>query len=257
MPQACKKCLIFDADDTLWENNIYFEAAIEEFLSLIGNIVSPANSISSNGPVGPDRQQVLNVLNEVERESIPQWGYGSRHFINSLKETFRRILGESNGVAKNGAGHLGAIEEIGERLLHHPIDVMPGVISTLETLRGRYRLMLFTKGDFQEQASKVDRSGLKNHFDRIEIVEEKNIDAYHELVLRHLLDRESTFMIGNSPRSDVLPALGAGLWAVFVPHPHTWELEHEEVEPHPRLLVAQSLRELPSLLASVSPSQNH
>jgi len=233
-----KKCLIFDADDTLWENNIYFERAIEEFLELIL-------------PIAPKRECVLGVLNEVEKESIPLWGYGSRNFINSLVETFRRLYGEHDG-----AGYLSAIEQIGERLLNHPMDIIPGVSSTLESLRERYRLMLFTKGDVEEQSSKVDRSGLKGHFDCIEITEEKTTDAYHELVQRHILDRDFTFMVGNSPRSDVLPALRAGLWAVFVPHPHTWDLEHEEVEPHPRLLVAQSLRDLPSLLAELFPPQD-
>lgn len=245
-----RKCLIFDADDTLWENNIYFERAIEEFLNLLQDLSS-----DPTGPIAPDRRRVLDLLNEIERESIPQRGYGSRHFIDSLKETFRRLFADGNGGEGNGSGYHLAIDRIGERLLNHPIDIMPGVTSTLEILRRRYRLMLFTKGDVHEQSSKVDRSGLKGHFDCIEIVEEKNTGAYHELIGRHVLDRHATFMIGNSPRSDVLPALEAGLWAVFVPHPHTWALEHEKVEPHPRLLVAESLRDLPSLLAGVSRPQ--
>ena len=233
-PRVKKTCLIFDADDTLWENNIYFEKAIEEFLDLIS-------------PIAPDPQQVMGVLRKVEREFIPQRGYGSRNFIDSLVETFRRLY-----AGKDGEGYHQAIERIGERLLNHPMTIMPEAASTLGLLSARYRLMVFTKGDFHEQSSKVARSGLQEHFERIEIVEEKNTDAYHKLVLRHRLERRSTVMVGNSPRSDVLPALEAGLWAVFVPHPHTWELEHEEVKPHPRLLMAQSLRDLPSLLAEVS-----
>src|SRR5258706_1944029 len=117
MERTMKKCLIFDADDTLWENNIYFERAIEEFLELILTIAS-------------DRERVLSVLNEVEKESIPLWGYGSRNFINSLGETFRRLYSE-----KDGAAYHSAIEQIGDRLLNHPMDVIPGVASTLETLR--------------------------------------------------------------------------------------------------------------------------
>lgn len=227
------RCLIFDADDTLWENNIFFERAIEEFLDLMA-------------PLAPEPQHVLDLLRQVEQEFIPRWGYGSRNFINALRETYRRHCGPGNGV-----GFLRAIDEIGERLLNHPIEILPGVPSTLETLRRRYRLMLFTKGDSQEQSAKVSRSGLKRHFDRIEVVEEKNTEAYHALALRHSLHKPSTFMVGNSPRSDVLPALEAGLWAIYIPHPHTWDLEHQEVKPHPRLLVAQSVQELPSLLAEV------
>lgn len=251
--RVARRCLIFDADDTLWENNIYFEAAIEEFFDLIADFIGPTSIIA------PHRQAVLDLLNAIELESIPRCGYGSCHFVASLRETFRRVYRGTDGVE-----HLRGIDRIGERLLHHPIDVMPEVASTLEALRPRYRLMLFTKGDAQEQSAKIERSGLKHHFDHIEIAREKDAAAYHGLVSRHLLDRDSTFMIGNSPRSDVLPALDAGLWAVFVPHPHTWELEHEaerlrlvtEVNPHPRLFVAQSLSDLPSLLAKVFPSQD-
>jgi putative hydrolase of the HAD superfamily len=249
------RCLIFDADDTLWENNIYFEAAIEEFLSLVSELLTPLNVATSG------RQAAIDLLNDIERASIPQFGYGSRHFVDSLRETFRRVFegdtGRANGPGfqnsrqAQAAGYLRSIGEIGERLISHPIEVSPHVLSTLDVLRSRHRLMLFTKGDFDEQSYKLDRSGLKDHFDRIEIVREKDTEAYHSLVLRHSLERRSTFMIGNSPRSDVLPALEAGLWAVFVPHPHTWQHEHDEVEPHPRLLVAESLGDVPSLLEQV------
>ncbi len=247
--QQSAKCLIFDADDTLWENNIYFEAAIEDFLELTSSLYGPRNSAA------PGPSAVLDLLNQIESESIPQWGYGSRHFVNSLRETFRRVFRGSEDGEGNEEPYLSAIGRIGERLFHHPINIMPEVSSTLEALRDRYRLMLFTKGDYEEQSSKVSRSGLEEHFDRIEIVREKDTGAYHDLVLRHSLHCHSTFMVGNSPRSDVLPALEAGLWAIFVPHAHTWKLEHEDLDPHPRLLTAQSLGELPALLAQVFPSE--
>lgn len=226
--------LIFDADDTLWENNIYFQRAIAEFLQLLA-------------PIAADRRKVQRVLSEVEREHIPQRGYGSRNFIDSLHETFRRFYAGSDGRA-----HSRAIEAIGERLLGHPIELLPGVASTLEGLRERHRLLLFTKGDQGEQTDKLRRSGLREFFERIEVVGEKDATAYQELVRRHGLRRESTAMIGNSPRSDVLPALAAGLWAVFIPHPHTWEREEEKIEPHQRLLVTQTFSELPGVLAKIS-----
>ncbi|MBI2815823.1 MAG: HAD family hydrolase [Acidobacteria bacterium] len=245
-----KKCLIFDADDTLWENNIYFEAAIEEFLDLTADLIGPTSTVA------PHREAVLDILREIEIESIPRCGYGSCHFVNSLRETFRHLYTGTDGIE-----YLRGIDGIEERLINHPMVLMPDVAPTLEALRRSYRLLVFTKGDQEEQAGKVERSGLKHYFDEVEITREKHIDAYHELVERHILDRDCTIMIGNSPRSDILPALDAGLWAVFVPHTHTWDFEHEaerlrlvmKVEPHPRLLVAQSLSEIPSLLARVFP----
>jgi len=252
MQRTTRKCLIFDADDTLWENNVYFEAAIEEFLDLIGDLIGPANSVA------PHRRAVLDLLTEIERESIPRRGYGSIHFLHSLRDCFRRLYAGSDGIK-----YLRGIDQIGERLLGHPMDLIPSAEPTLELLRNQYRLMIFTKGDYDEQSSKVERSGLRHHFHHVEITREKDADSYRELVARHVLDRDSTVMVGNSPRSDVLPALDTGLWAVFVPHPHTWDLEHDherlrfltEVEPHPRLLVAQSLSELPSLLARIFPPE--
>ena len=242
--QESGRCLIFDADDTLWENNIYFEAAIEEFLEAIGGLIGLSNAVA------PDRRAVLALLNEIERESIPRCGYGSRHFVNSLRETFSRIYSGGDGVAYHRA-----IDKIAQRLISHPMAIMPHVPETLETLRRRYRLLMFTKGDYEEQASKAARSGLEHHFHAVEITGEKDPNAYHQLVERHALNRETTFMIGNSPRSDVLPALAAGLWAVFVPHAHTWDLEHEEVPPHPRLITVNSVRELPALLEQMFPEQ--
>ena len=225
------RCLIFDADDTLWENNLYFEQAIEEFLELIA-------------PVARDRVLVRDLLCEVEKECIPQGGYGTRNFLHALRQTFQRLYS-----GRDGKEFFAGIDAIGKRLLHHPIQPRPGVAATLQTLHKRHRLLLFTKGDPQEQSGKLARSGLKDYFAAVEIAPEKDVSAYQELIARHRLDPEHTFMVGNSPRSDVLPALAAGLWAVYVPHPNTWELEQGEVSPHPRLLRIESVRELPTLLS--------
>ncbi|MBI4464802.1 MAG: HAD family hydrolase [Acidobacteria bacterium] len=224
------RCLIFDADDTLWENNLYFEQAIEEFLDLIA-------------PLAGDRARVRSLLCEVERECIPQGGYGTRNFLHALRQTFHRLY-----TGRDGHGYLAAIERIGERLFRHPIQPRPGVADTLQILQPRHRLLLFTKGDPQEQSDKLERSGLENFFEAAEIVPEKDVPAYRGLIFRYGLDPASTFMIGNSPRSDVLPALEAGLWAVFIPHPHTWELEHQEIPTHSRLLRLSSIQELPALV---------
>jgi len=229
--------LVFDADDTLWENNVYFEQAIEEFVALLGMLA----------PLAPDPLQVQRVLTEVEHEYIPVRGYGSRNFIDALHEVFRRLYSGTDGQAFSLA-----IEAIGERLLRHPVEPMPGVALTLAALQERHRMIVFTKGDREEQSEKLERSGLRVFFERIEVVEEKDAPAYQKLVRRRSLKPETTAMIGNSPRSDVLPALAAGLWAVFIPHPHTWQREEERVDPHHRLIVTQTFSELPQVLSAAS-----
>ena len=226
--------LLFDADDTLWENNIYFLRAIEEFVALLA-------------PLAPDPREVERVLAEVEHEYIPVRGYGSRNFIDALHEVFRRFHSGTDGRAFSLA-----IEAIGERLLRHPIEPMPGVAMTLATLAERHRLLCFTKGDREEQSEKLERSGLRVYFERIEVVEEKDTLAYQKLVRRRALKPEATAMIGNSPVSDILPALQAGLWAVFIPHQHTWHREDGIVDPHHRLIVTQTFSELPGVLSKAS-----
>ena len=194
-------------------------------------------------PVVADAAPIRETLRQVEKELIPVGGYGSRNFICALKETCCRIYqGGDGGV------FLQSIEQIGERLLNHPLDLRPGVSATLPLLTSEYRLLLFSKGDLIEQSEKLQRSGLQRYFDRVIIVPEKDISAYHSLLRDHELAPEKTFMIGNSPRSDVVPALAAGLWAVYMPHPNTWDHEDQPIEPHPRLLHAESIEELPTVL---------
>ncbi len=123
-----------------------------------------------------------------------------------------------------------AVEEICVRFLERHCELLPGVEPTLTELASRHRLTLFTKGQPREQLHKVERSGLAHHFSHVEVTPEKDVDAYHRLVAAAALDPARTYMIGNSPRSDINPALRASLRAVFIPHPHTWELEHEEVD---------------------------
>jgi putative hydrolase of the HAD superfamily len=221
--------LLIDADDTLWENNIYFERAIASFISFLNHQeYSPA--------------QVRQVLNEVERECVVSHGYGLHSFAHALTRTFERLAVEPITPALHQT-ILGFTRAIAE----HPVEVCPGVVETLEYLAGRHRLVLMTKGDRKEQAGKTERSGLKHYFEAVEIVAEKNVSAYHAAADKYDLSPRATWMIGNSPKSDVNPALAAGWNAVFIPHGDTWILEHEEVvPPHPpsRLLVVQTFAEL-------------
>jgi putative hydrolase of the HAD superfamily len=222
-----RETILIDADDTLWENNVYFERTIEEFLTLLE-------------PFGYPREYARHILNETERRNIRQHGYGVRSFGRSLEETYMKL-----------AGHLAersTVENIRFRvaeLERTPPNVLDGVVDTLVYLAERHRLILFTKGEAAEQAGKVERSGLQMHFDAIEIVPEKDVATYRTLVNRHHVVKSRGWMVGNSPRSDINPALEAGLNAVFIPHRATWELEHEELRSGAgRLLILTRFRDL-------------
>jgi putative hydrolase of the HAD superfamily len=221
--------LLIDADDTLWENNIYFERAIASFISFLNHHeYSP--------------QEVREVLNDVERECIVSHGYGLHSFAHALAQTFERLAVEPLTPALHETIH-GFTHTIAE----HPVEVLHGVPETLQYLSQRHRLMLMTKGAAAEQSRKVERSGLKDHFSVVEIVAEKDVATYRRIMSKHDLAGDSTWMIGNSPKSDVNPALAAGLNAVFVPHGNTWILEHEEVaeaKPPNRLLIVEEFAAL-------------
>ncbi|HKD91899.1 MAG TPA: HAD family hydrolase [Terriglobales bacterium] len=206
-----RQTLLLDADDTLWENNIYFERAIVAFISFLNHQeYTPA--------------EVREVLNEVERRSIQQHGYGTQSFAHALVATFEQLSAEPLTAALKETIH-GFAHEIAE----HPVELIPGVAETLEYLAPRHHLILVTKGHPPEQAGKLERSGLKPFFNAIEIVMEKRPATYREITSKYQVDERHTWMIGNSPKSDINPALAAGLNAVFVPHADTWVLEHESV----------------------------
>jgi putative hydrolase of the HAD superfamily len=208
--------LLIDADDTLWENNIYFERAIASFISYLNHReYSP--------------QQVRSVLNEVERECIISHGYGLHSFAHALIRTFEQLAIEPVTPEQHERIH-----SFAHRIAEHPVEILAGVPETLEYLAARHHLILLTKGDFTEQSAKVERSGLKEYFAAVEVVAEKDARAYEGMVSKYGLAHDETWMIGNSPKSDINPALAAGLNAVFVPHDQTWILEHEEVAVAPR-----------------------
>ncbi len=209
--QRTAQNLLIDADDTLWENNVYFEKAIANFISFL-----------NHHEYTP--KQVRQVLNEVEHGCIVKHGYGLRSFAHALVDTFERLSIEPITPALHETIH-GFAHAIAE----HPMEILSGVEDTLHYLKSRHHLILLTKGNFTEQTGKVERSGLARFFSAIEVVAEKNSQAYHGMVEKYALDPSVTWMVGNSPRSDINPALAAGLNAVFVPHDQTWILEHEEI----------------------------
>jgi putative hydrolase of the HAD superfamily len=217
--------LLIDADDTLWENNIYFERAIANFISFLNHHEYSA-------------VQVRAVLNDVERECIISHGYGLHSFAHALVQTFERLAVEPLTPALHET-----ISGFAHTIAEHPVEILPGVPETLDYLSQRHHVIMLTKGAVTEQSGKVERSGLKEYFAAIEIVAEKDVSTYHEIVAKFDLLKDSTWMVGNSPKSDVNPALAAGLNAVFVPHGDTWILEHDEiapVQPPSRLLVVKT-----------------
>ena len=219
--------LIIDADDTLWENNIYFERAFDDFCDFLAH--------SSMGPA-----EVRAVLDEIETVNSKIHGYGTATFTKNLTECYHKLV-----EREVDARDLPKIMTFTEQILHHPIELLPGVEETLEYLSLRHDLTLFTKGNPEEQKLKLDRSGLAIYFGHTVVVKEKNAASYAELIGERQMERARSWMIGNSPKSDINPALETGLNAVFVPHPHTWRLEHEEVrQGSGRLLRIEKFAEL-------------
>lgn len=210
-PKKSRQTLLIDADDTLWENNIYFEHAISDFISFLNHRAFTP-------------QRVRQVLNEVERESIISHGYGLHSFRQALIATFERLSVEplTPGLHDTICGFAHAIAE-------QPMELIENVESTLQYLRARHQLILLTKGNIAEQSGKIARSGLRQYFESVEIVAEKDAPTYSLLIDKYGLLHDATWMVGNSPKSDINPALSAGLNAVFVPHSETWILEHEPI----------------------------
>ncbi len=218
--------LIIDADDTLWENNIFYEETTDRFLELV-----EARGVAK----GPARQH----LTEVERRNVPLFGYGSQCYARSLRETLESLAG---GPATDS--EMKVIDSLAHRVANIPIQFLPGVKPTLVSLRDRFRLIMFTKGHPPEQWRKVERSGVSPYFDHVEVTTEKDPSAYSGLIDRYKLQPQKTWMVGNSPASDVNPALKAGLNAILIPHPQTWELEHEDVPEDERLQVIERFEDL-------------
>jgi putative hydrolase of the HAD superfamily len=221
--------LLIDADDTLWENNIFFENTIDGFITQLEHL-------------GYTREYIRHILNETERRNIRQHGYGVRSFRRSLEETYMKLAGNS---AKREI--VQAIEQMAMTLEATPPQILDGVPETLAYLAKHNRLILLTKGEPAEQAAKVERSGLQPYFEEIEIVLEKSNEVYERMIEQFKIVKTHGWMVGNSPRSDINPAMQAGLNAVFIPHSATWELEKCELESGVgKLLILESFRELRS-----------
>ncbi|TDB88768.1 HAD family hydrolase [Micromonospora fluostatini] len=205
--------LVFDADDTLWENNILFERVIDDFLDWLDHPTL-------------DRREIRHILDDIERANTVAHGYGSKVFLTSLHDCMEKLR-ERPATDRERQ----EIEALAAALAQRQVELIPGVAETLTALADRHDLLLLTKGDDDEQRRKIEASGLDRHFRAAHVVAEKDVTTYRWLTREHGLDPARAWMIGNSPKSDILPARAAGLNAVFIPNDNTWVLEHDELDP--------------------------
>lgn len=199
----------FDADDTLWQNEQFFRLTEHRFADLLGQHT--------------DAGDIPARLLEAEKRNLAAYGYGIKGFTLSMIET---ALEATGGAAP---GHV--IQQIldwGRDMLSHPVETLPQVRETLEALAGDYRLVMITKGDLFDQERKLAASGLGELFDAIEIVSEKSEGTYACIFAKHGDGPERAMMVGNSIKSDIIPAIAVGSWGVLVPHDLTWAHEHAE-----------------------------
>jgi putative hydrolase of the HAD superfamily len=229
-----------DADDTLWHNESIFHLTQQQFFALLQDYGEP--------------DHMMARLLEVERRNLKLYGYGVKGFTLSMIETAIDLT--------RGAVPAKTIEQImglGRAMLEHPVEPLPGVAETLAALKeSRHRLVMITKGDLLNQEQKLARSGLGEQFDAIEIVSEKDADTYRRVVARQDLRPEQMVMIGNSLKSDVLPALEAGLWGIHIPYHITWAHERAEAPINdPRFAKLESISEVPQWLSRVECGAAH
>lgn len=223
--------ICFDADDTLWENESFYRITEATFVELLKDFAEP--------------EDLSNRLTETERRNLRRYGYGIKGFTLSMIETALEV---TNGSVPQSV--ISDILKAGRELLQHPLDLIEGAQEVLEQLHGTYPLALVTKGDLFDQERKLAQSGLADLFDRVEIVSEKSPHTYSRIFSNQA---EASMMVGNSMKSDVLPAIEAGGWGVHVPHDLEWVLEAAEAPVHsPKFRKITDLSELPDLIETVT-----
>jgi putative hydrolase of the HAD superfamily len=234
-PITERQHLIFDADDTLWENNIYFEQAFDEFCEYLNH-----SSLTA--------VEIRTILDEIEIANAKIHGYGAVNFGRNLSQCYLRLA--ERAVDEHD---LKLVSSMAHQILAQEIELMEGVAETLPFLAEKHELTMCSKGDVAEQNRKIDLSGLRPLFAHCAVVREKSRATYEELANVRGFDLSRTWMIGNSPKSDINPSLEAGLRAVFVPHARTWSLEKEEIrDPDGRLVVVRKFSDLAGLFGAAS-----
>lgn len=225
--------ICFDADDTLWHNERFFQLTQERFAALLAGYV--------------DADHLGARLQEAERRNLGHYGFGIKGFVLSMIETALEVT--DNRVPGSVVAELIAA---GQDMLRHPIELLPQAGETVRTLACDHQVLLITKGDLLDQERKLAQSGLGDHFDGVEIVSDKTAPIYSEIFARYNSAPGACLMVGNSLKSDVIPVLEAGGWGVHVPHDLTWTLElAEPPSDHDRYRQIETLGELPELIHHV------
>ncbi len=224
----------FDADDTLWQNEKFFRVTEDSFISILSEYSTC--------------QDLKWKLLETERKNLKRYGFGIKGFLLSMIETALEITDNRVPPAV-----IRQIIDLGQELQAHPIELLPGAEEVVRDVASRHTVVLVTKGDLLDQERKLAQSGLGELFDGIEIVSDKSPDVYRRTFREYGTGPEAAMMIGNSVKSDVIPALEAGCWGILIPHELTWELEHAELpSDHPRFGVVSGLHEIPELVSSIA-----
>ncbi len=209
-PPAGLSTIGFDADDTLWQNEQFYRMTEKRFAGLLADYA--------------EAEALSNRLLEAERRNLKAYGFGIKGFTLSMIETAIEVT-----EGRVPATVIHQIVDAGRDLLSHPIEPLPHARAALEQLSGDYRLVLITKGDLFDQERKLAQSGLGDFFSAVEIVSDKSAATYERIFTRHGDGPERAMMVGNSLKSDIVPAIKAGSWGVYVPHSLTWALEQDEV----------------------------
>lgn len=225
--------IAFDADDTLWHNERFFRLTQEHFTALLRDFAEP--------------QQLMQRLLAAERRNVGRYGYGVKGFVLSMIETAIEVTDE-----RVPARVIRELVAAGQDMLAHPIELLPHAREAVEALAADYRILLITKGDLLDQERKLAQSGLGELFHGVEIVPEKTAATYARIFARHGEGAGRAMMVGNSIKSDVVPAIEAGGWGVHVPHGLTWELEKAEAPTGARRFrILPDLGALPELVAEI------
>lgn len=236
MPKTGSKSLSvigFDADDTLWQNEAFFRLTEDRFAALLADSAEDGH--------------LRARLTEAERRNHGQYGFGIKGFMLSMIETAIEVT-----EGRVPASVIAQVLEMGQEMLRHPIELLPHVEATLAALSDTHPLVLITKGDLLHQEQKLAASGLGDLFAGVEIVSDKHPAIYARAFAHHGAGADRAMMVGNSMKSDVLPALEAGAWGVHIPHGQTWEFEHAEPpEGHARFRELPDLGGLSDLVAEV------
>ncbi len=223
----------FDADDTLWHNERFFRLTQERLANLLSEFVEVEN--------------LNDRLLEAEKRNVGHYGFGVKGFVLSMIETAIEITEE-----RVPASVISELMEAGREMLRHPIELLPYARKTIEALADHYRLILITKGDLLDQERKLAQSGLGDLFDWVEIVSNKTPNTYADVFARHGDGASNAMMVGDSMRSDVVPAIQAGAWGVFIPNGSAWELERATAPTDSQKFVElESLKNLPNLVLKI------